>query len=243
MRYSLREISANAMPYDWPSWLYCRIGSLLLWLAQPLRLSPNAVSYLGPLAGGLAAVSLFLWGEKAALGGKILFIVFAALAYMADEMDGIWARTTGRMSRFGGWLDWKCGEAKDWLLNMGMILYWGRELLLQWTPGEKPFFTFELAGLFPLLALLVLVFVSGKGIFLSLRWFPEREARDYTKKGFTLPVVCLVADAFKVGVVYSLAVFFFPVFAGWLILYTGMYWVGIFVHLGKQKRAQQQDGE
>ena len=35
MRYRLREISANAMPYDWPSWVYCRIGSFLLWLAQP----------------------------------------------------------------------------------------------------------------------------------------------------------------------------------------------------------------
>ena len=239
MRYRLREISANAMPYDWPSWVYCRIGSFLLWLAQPLGLSPNAVSYLGPLAGALAALSLVLWGGGDALVGKTLFILLAALAYMADEMDGIWARTTGRMSRFGGWLDWKCGEAKDWLLNVGMILHWGRELLERWSPGREPFFTFEMAGLLPIFALVVMAFVAGKGIFLSVRWFPEREDRDYTKKEFRLPVVCLVADAFKVSVVYSAAVFFFPVFAGWMLLYTGMYWMGILVHLGKQKRSMK----
>jgi len=88
MRYRLREISANAMPYDWPSWVYCRIGSFLLWLAQPLGLSPNAVSYLGPLAGALAALSLVLWGGGDALVGKTLFILLAALPIWPTRWTG-----------------------------------------------------------------------------------------------------------------------------------------------------------
>jgi hypothetical protein len=232
MRYSIRQLAGNSQAYDWLSWVYCWLGAFLLRVIRPLGCRPNAITLLGPIFALLAVLLLNL------MGWPVAFIILAILAYTADEMDGMLARTTGATSLFGGWFDWKCGEAKDWILTAGMSVYWGRLLLSVWDKNSNPF-SFDFVSILPFFLLLVVVFFVGKAIFISVRWIPKREDRPHAQTNYRLPPLCLVGDAFKITFVYGAAVFFFPVFAGWMILYAGMYWLSIPVQLVKQKKDMQ----
>lgn len=226
---AVRDLAKLAQPYDWLSWLYCRLGALL---ARPLvarGVHPNLVTALGPVSALLGALALVV------LDWKAVFIVMAMLAYLADELDGIVARGSGKTSAFGGWFDAKCGEAKDWILSLALITAWLLAILQGWktnAPGVDWF-----SAWFILVPLCYLVL---KGMYYSIRWFPPREARPHAHAAYRVPPVCIVGDAFKVTIVYPLAACVFEVFAVYLAVYTVLYGGGILVHLRTQYRVQQQ---
>ena len=82
--------------------LHRPVGLLLSWGAIKVGLTPNHISILGLVCGGVAG-TLFYWQNnfQAALVG-CLFLIFSGIL---DTVDGQVARLTNRLSRFGSYID------------------------------------------------------------------------------------------------------------------------------------------
>jgi len=85
-----------------------------------LGLSPNGITLVGLAGGGGAAVlvsqSLLLWGGIAMI-----------LASGLDMFDGAVARSTGRVSKFGGLLDSVADRVSEAVVLTGILAYFLRE--------------------------------------------------------------------------------------------------------------------
>ena len=79
------------------------------------KITPNAVSLTGTLFGFLAATLVFF--EHPALGATSLLI-----AGFLDLLDGALARTSGRVTRFGGFFDSVLDRYTD-LAVMGAVMF------------------------------------------------------------------------------------------------------------------------
>ena len=88
------------------------------------RISPNAVTLLGPIVATFAA---WLYYQQQLLFALLLLL----LSGFVDALDGAIARATGKMSPFGGVLDSICDRYSDAIVLFGIILggwvspFWG----------------------------------------------------------------------------------------------------------------------
>lgn len=98
-----------------------RLGALLAYLGQRLRLSPNGLTALG-LSCYVTAAALyaFLPGD---IGALLICLVFYQLAYGLDCSDGQLARAQGRTSEFGAWWDVSADAISSLCLAFALI-YW-----------------------------------------------------------------------------------------------------------------------
>lgn len=88
---------------------------LIRWMTR-LRLTPNRISWLGLLlALGTSAIIAFGYLRT----GGILFIVTSAV----DSLDGLLARGTDQVTRFGACLDSTLDRVSEMLILLGLILY------------------------------------------------------------------------------------------------------------------------
>jgi hypothetical protein len=92
-------------------------GRALLPLALRIGLSPNPVSVTGFVLGAGAAAAYYHWRDPrmACLG-----LVLCVLWLIADGLDGMIARATGRASAFGRFLDGLCDHGVFLLLYLSL---------------------------------------------------------------------------------------------------------------------------
>ena len=81
------------------------------------RISPNVLTFVGLVINVIAA-SLLAWGQFRPAG----FVILGAAIF--DLVDGRVARTTNRVTRFGGFFDSVLDRYSDLLLLMGLLVYY-----------------------------------------------------------------------------------------------------------------------
>lgn len=89
------------------------------WLGR-IGVTANVLTYLSVVAaaigGGLAALGMFGWAALMILLGGVL-----------DSLDGIVARTTGTVTRYGALLDSSVDRVSDALPLVGILVFYGAE--------------------------------------------------------------------------------------------------------------------
>jgi len=98
-----------------------RIGAILAFAAFRCRLSPNILTVLATLTSVTASVIFAM--ASPGLSSAILCLGLYQLAYGFDCADGQLARSTGRSSPFGAWLD-VCGDLVSLIFMAFAVLYW-----------------------------------------------------------------------------------------------------------------------
>jgi phosphatidylglycerophosphate synthase len=88
--------------------------------------SPNVLTLCGLLFGFIAALCIAL--DRLALGGAALLI-----SGFFDLLDGSLARTTGNMTRFGGFLDSVVDRYTDLAVMFGVFLHFWKQGSLLYT--------------------------------------------------------------------------------------------------------------
>ncbi|MCX8022045.1 MAG: CDP-alcohol phosphatidyltransferase family protein [Syntrophorhabdaceae bacterium] len=81
------------------------------------RINPNVITVLGVLLGFLSALAISLGYLKA--GGIIII-----LSGFFDMMDGVIARTSNRVTPFGGFLDSVLDRYSDLTIMLGVFIYY-----------------------------------------------------------------------------------------------------------------------
>jgi phosphatidylglycerophosphate synthase len=166
-------------------WLEKR-SKLLSGLYKRLGLSPNAITLAGCALGGLAAIAAAAQAYWIALGlwwaGRLL-----------DGTDGIYARATGQVSDFGGYLDILCDMAAYGLMVLGFA-YAMPDLVHYWIW---------------MLFLYVLCITSALAL-----GSVERRRKTGAKDNRTMKLAAGIAEGGETGIFYSL-VLVFPSWAGW----------------------------
>ena len=90
-------------------------------LLRPIgSINPNAVTYLGTLLNGVAAVLAF---HEQFLAASIVFLIGSLM----DALDGAVAKVTGRVSAFGGFLDSTLDRVSEGLILGGLGLMFANE--------------------------------------------------------------------------------------------------------------------
>jgi phosphatidylglycerophosphate synthase len=84
------------------------------------QLSPNTLTVVGFIAGVASAVLVAM--RRPVLGGALLLV-----AGLFDLMDGAVARTNGRVTPYGGFLDSVLDRYTDLLVALGISIYFLRE--------------------------------------------------------------------------------------------------------------------
>lgn len=80
------------------------------------RLTPNRLTWLGL---GLAAGTALLIGSGSLRVGGLAFLLVSA----TDSLDGLLARRTGQVTRFGSCLDSTCDRLSEALVLLGLLAY------------------------------------------------------------------------------------------------------------------------
>jgi len=90
-------------------------------LLRPIgNINPNAVTYLGTILNGVAAVLAF---HESYLAASIVFLVGSLM----DALDGAIAKVTGQVSAFGGFLDSTLDRVSEGLVVGGIGLMFANE--------------------------------------------------------------------------------------------------------------------
>lgn len=97
-----------------------RLDRWLTPLARRCRLSPNAITLLALLLSLVAAVLFALASARPALFLVAMVVVVAA--GLADAFDGIVARSQGKESRYGDFLDHFADRVSDVALAIGWMI-------------------------------------------------------------------------------------------------------------------------
>lgn len=116
------SVSASPGPATFSDWLRLRTAGLLAKIgAAGVRrgISPDAVTILGALLVGVAAVLIGAGHFRLAAGVLIM-------AMPLDALDGAIARALQRRNRFGALLDSTLDRFADGLLLLGLIVYFGQ---------------------------------------------------------------------------------------------------------------------
>jgi CDP-diacylglycerol---glycerol-3-phosphate 3-phosphatidyltransferase len=95
------------------------IGAMVRWLAYG-RINPNVLTVIGVgvnvLSGVLFGFGNFFWA------GVILIV-----ANLFDMLDGQVARLSGRVTRFGGFLDSSLDRLSDMVVFVGLMVFYARD--------------------------------------------------------------------------------------------------------------------
>jgi CDP-diacylglycerol--glycerol-3-phosphate 3-phosphatidyltransferase len=102
-----------------------RFAPPLAGLLAKTRITPNALTWIGFLITGAAAV-LIATGHLLAAG---IVVVFAGLF---DMLDGALARATGRVTRFGAVLDSTLDRLCEAMLLLALMVVFAREQAVTW---------------------------------------------------------------------------------------------------------------
>lgn len=97
-------------------YFYRRLGYVVAITARALRLSPNAVSVLAGVAGGVGG-ALIAWPHLALIG-----VALMVLHGVIDSADGQLARMTGQTSELGRLLDGLAGYVTYFALYVALIV-------------------------------------------------------------------------------------------------------------------------
>ena len=101
-------------------WLFLQIKRLMVQLLSRLGVNPNLLTFLG-LPFNCGAAIAFAYGRIRTAG---VIILFAALF---DWVDGEVARNSGRVTRFGSFLDSVIDRYSDMILLLGIIIYFSKK--------------------------------------------------------------------------------------------------------------------
>src|ERR671918_575069 len=96
------------------------IDAMVRWLARG-HINPNILTFVG-VAINVGSGLLFGWGQFFWAG--IILIV----ANLFDMLDGQVARLSGRVTRFGGFLDSSLDRLSDMVVFVGLMVYYARDL-------------------------------------------------------------------------------------------------------------------
>lgn len=98
-----------------------RLGAIFAYLSSKAGVSPNLLTMLATVVS-IAGSLLFAFGDS---GWKTtsLCVLLYQVAYGFDCADGQLARSTGRSSPFGAWLD-VCGDLFSLIFMAFAVLYW-----------------------------------------------------------------------------------------------------------------------
>lgn len=94
-----------------------KIAAYIVYLTQGLPLTPNFISLMSLIIVILAVVGL------AVFKSPLIFIMGIFLSFIFDDMDGIWARAKNQTSPFGAFLDGYFDYVKDYLFEIGIVIY------------------------------------------------------------------------------------------------------------------------
>lgn len=92
-------------------------------LIAKLGVSPSALTLAGPLLGSLVC----LWFVRTR--AVIPFCIFITLAGLLDGLDGALARVSGRVTKFGGYLDAVCDRYLETIVIISVAWVTGHWLL------------------------------------------------------------------------------------------------------------------
>lgn len=93
----------------------------IIWLLVTLRITPNRLTFLGFFVSCLVASAFASSNENFNLAGGLL-----VLAGLFDMVDGMVARATNSVSRFGAFFDSIMDRYSDLTIYLGLIIYYGR---------------------------------------------------------------------------------------------------------------------
>ena len=88
-----------------------------------IGIGPNAVTILGMLASALVAGAF-------AYGNLLYALILLVLTAFLDILDGAVAKASGKVTKFGGFLDSVADRYSDALILIGIALYLGEHYIL-----------------------------------------------------------------------------------------------------------------
>ena len=95
-----------------------------------LHVSPNAITTAG-LVMNVAAAVVFVVGAEKGVRGDMTFIGWGGLVILVaglfDMLDGQVARLSGRVTRFGGFLDSSLDRLSDMVVFVGLMVFYARD--------------------------------------------------------------------------------------------------------------------
>src|SRR5918993_1107992 len=95
------------------------IDAMVRWLARG-HISPNFLTFVG-VAINVGSGLLFGWGHFFWAG------VILVVANLFDMLDGQVARLSGRVTRFGGFLDSSLDRLSDMVIFVGLMVFYARD--------------------------------------------------------------------------------------------------------------------
>ena len=99
------------------------IDAMVRGLAQS-RINPNALTFIG-VAINVASGMLFGFGHE--MRGFFWAGVVLIIANVFDMLDGQVARLSGRVTRFGGFLDSSLDRLSDMVVFLGIMIFYARD--------------------------------------------------------------------------------------------------------------------
>ncbi len=101
-----------------------RIIDAMVWGLAQSRISPNALTFIG-VAINIASGMLFGFGHE--MRGFFWAGVVLIIANVFDMLDGQVARLSGRVTRFGGFLDSSLDRLSDMVVFLGIMVFYARD--------------------------------------------------------------------------------------------------------------------
>lgn len=94
------------------------------WFLALFKITPNQLTIAG-LLFGIASCAIFLMTEN-----LVLFFILIVLSGFVDVLDGVLARLTQRMSKFGSYLDAMCDRIFDIAAALTVAIFTGEWILI-----------------------------------------------------------------------------------------------------------------
>jgi len=215
-RIPLSGFAKNAEPFSYLSAQINKISALALYRLQNFPLTANGITMTSLFFVGLAPMAIFF------LKSKLVFILVLGISYGLDTADGIWARTKGEVSRWGGTLDQFTDYVKDYVVDVSIFFYYFLQFNLRGSPNVTYF----------------LLFLSGYLIAKSLYYLASTGYTKEKRRRFTEKVKVIVyTPAEKYFIAWPLAILV-PEFFGtfYVLALLGYVWGSLSLLLTTAKR-------